>query len=400
MGGRPAPAPRAYGGRVADGWRQLRLALAQIFTLPPLGGYRLTPRRRLNLYLNRLELLRGRVHLRSYPTRLVVEPASACNLRCPYCLTGAGEVGRPPGLMTMELYHRLLDELGPYLLEIEAFHWGEPLLNPHLDAMIEAASARGIATTINTNFSLAFDRARAERLVSSGLSELTVSVDGASQASYEQYRVRGDLQRVRDNCRLVAEAKQRLGALGPRLNLEFHVFPHNVDDVDGMQAMARELGFALRLFKGVVPGPDWDTSGRFAYCVAPIPFPCIFLWGTAVVSSDGGVLPCRGGFQRADDMGRLAVRPDEIGAARFRDVWNGQRFRSARRFYRRRDGSAEERAQICFDCPNTEMWERWKVHRDGGGTAESFDIGYTLNGIWNYFWDRGRRRGERSRPAV
>jgi pyruvate-formate lyase-activating enzyme len=370
----------------------------QFFALPPLGGYRLTPRRRRNLYLNRLEYLRGRTTLRSYPTRLVVEPASACNLRCPYCLTGAGEVGRPRGIMTLELYHRLLDELGDYLFEIEAFQWGEPLLNPHIDAMIEAASARGIATTVNTNFSVSFDRARAEQLVAAGLTELNVSVDGARQETYERYRVRGDLARVLHNGRLVSDARRRLGRTTPRLFLEFHVFPHNVGDVAAMQDVARAHGMELRMFKGVVPGEDWDTARQFEYCVAPIPTPCIFLWSVGVVSTDGGVLPCRGAFRAADDMGRLAATPSELGAARFRDVWNGPRFAAARRFYRRRQGGAEARTHICFECPNTVMWERWKAHRAGGGARDTFDIGYTLNGIWNYFWTRGRNPAGAARP--
>ncbi len=382
--------------RLARWWRTVHpiaLTPQQLFGLPPLGGYRVTRKRRLNLYLNHLEYLLGRTTLRSYPTRLVIEPANACTLRCPYCLTGAGEIGRPRALMTLDLYARLLDELGDHLFEIEMFQWGEPLLNPHVYPMIEAASARGIATFINTSFMAPFDRVRAERLVTGGLTQLTVSVDGADQKSYEQYRVRGNLERVQHNCRLVADAKRRLGRTGPRLYLEFHVFPHNVDDVDGMRAMARELGAELRFFKGVVPGPDWDAAGRFDYCAVPVPLPCIFLWGTAVVSTDGGVLACRGGFDAADDMGRLAVHPGQLASVRFRDIWNGPRFRSARRFYHRRDGTAEERAQMCFDCPNTHMWERWKHHHAAGGTRETFDVGYSLNGIWNYFWTRARTTG-------
>lgn len=131
--------------------------------------------------------------------RLVIEPASACNLRCPYCLTGAGEVGRPRALMTLALYERLLEQLGDRLFELEAFHWGEPLLNPHLATMIATASARGIATTINTNLSLYLERDRAEQLVAAGLTELTVSIDGARQETYEQYRVRSKLERVLHN---------------------------------------------------------------------------------------------------------------------------------------------------------------------------------------------------------
>jgi pyruvate-formate lyase-activating enzyme len=375
------------------------ISVRQLFALPPLGGFRLTPRRRANLLLNRWEYRRGRVRLWSYPTRLVVEPVSACNLRCPYCLTGAGEIGRPRGAMTLELYRRLLDELGDYLLEVEAFHWGEPLLSPHIYDMIEAASRRAIATTINTSFSVPFDRARAERLIGSGLTELTVSIDGTSQQTYEQYRVRGDLQRVLHNCRLVAEARRRIGHAGQRLTVEFHVFPHNVGDLDAVQELARRLDMGLRVFKGVVPGQDWDTAHRFDYCVAPIPVPCIFLWGTAVVSSDGGVLACRGAFRDSDDMGRLAVHPNDLGPTRFRDVWNGARFQSARRFYRRREGSAEERAQLCFECPNTQMWERFSAHHAAGGRRETFDVGYDLNGIWNYFWARGRAAEDRRRGA-
>jgi pyruvate-formate lyase-activating enzyme len=370
----------------------------QFFALPALGGYRPTARRRRNLYLNRLEYLCGRTRLRSYPTRLVVEPATACNLRCPYCLTGIGAAGRPRSVMTLELYERLLDELGDCLFEVEAFQWGEPLLNPHIIAMIEAATGRGIGTVINTNFSVPFDRTRAEQLVAAGLTELNVSVDGARQETYERYRVRGDLARVLHNSRLVAEARRRFGRTTPRLRLEFHAFPHNVGDVPAMHELARANGMELRVFKGVVPGDDWDTARQFEYCVSPIPAPCIFLWSVAVVSSDGGVLSCRGAFRAADDMGRLAATPAELGAARFRDVWNGPRFAAARRFYRRRDDSAAARAHICFACPNTRMWERWKTHRAGGGARDTFDVGYTLNGIWNYFWARGRDPGGATRP--
>jgi hypothetical protein len=113
------------------------------------------------------------------------------------------------------------------------------------------------------------------------------------------------------------------------------------------------------------------------------------------------VLPCRGAFRAADDMGRLAVHPSALRAMRFREVWNGRPFQTARRFYRHRDGTAEERGQICFDCPNTRMWERWKGHHAVGGTRETFDIGYSLNGIWNYFWSRGRHAADtadRRRP--
>lgn len=370
---------------------------ARLVARPHQLGGRLTARRLFNLYLVRYEYWRGRVRLRSLPNRLVVEPVSACNLRCPHCFTGAGRAGRPRALMPIELYRRLLAELGDTLTELELFHWGEPLLHPEIDEMVRDAAERGIATTINTNLAMALDADRAERLIASGLTELTVAVDGTSQETYEQYRVRGNLARVKDNCRRLVEARRRRGSPTPRLNLEFHVFPHNAGDVPELGVLAEELGMSLRVFKGVVPGEEWGKDASFEFCVNPIPVPCIFLWGTALVSSDGGCAPCRGAFYPEDDMGRIAVRPGEPGAATFREVWNGPRYQTARRFFRDRETTGAERERICHDCPNTIMWERLRNHIAAGSSADRFDVGYGTNDIWNYFWNR--RPSNRPAPA-
>src|SRR5207237_8672283 len=122
------------------------------------------------------------------------------------------EGGRPTATLSSEVYRRLLAELGDRLWQIEFHNWGEPLLNKHLFTMVAEATARGLSTSLCTNFSLPFDEPRAEQLVRSGLKIMGVSIDGARQDTYEQYRVRGRLDRVLENCRLVVEAKRRLGS--------------------------------------------------------------------------------------------------------------------------------------------------------------------------------------------
>lgn len=370
--------------RCAGQWAWLR----RLFAPPPFAGYRPTPRRLANLWLNRVEQHWTRTRLWSQPYKLIIEPINACNLRCPGCFTGAGGRGRSHSAMPLALYDALLRELGGSLFEVEAFNWGEPLLSPHIYDMIASATARGIATKVNTNFSLPFDAPRAERLVRSGLTTLTVSIDGARQATYERYRVRGDLQTVLANCRLVAAAKRRLGSPTPALNWEFHVFPHNVDDYRAVGALAAELGMNLLVFKGAVPGDDWDAHGEWKFCVDPQPMPCVSLWAVAVVNNDGGVAPCNGTFYREDDMGTLGLRPEDVAANGFAAVWNGPRFRTARGFYARRDGTPAERAHVCFDCPQTRGHEDWTRHIAAGGAPGTFKLGYTTNDAWNYFWNR------------
>ena len=364
-------------------WRDLREFLA----LPDdVSGYRLTWKRLANLYLHKWERARARPVLRSRPPRLVIEPTNARNLRCPHCHTGAGRFGRRPGMMRLEPYLRLLDEIGDYLLLIEVFNWGEPLLHPELPAIVAAASARGIATRVNTNLSVAMTADDAERLVASGLTDLFVSVDGATQEVYERYRVGGDLGRVVENCRALAAAKRRLGTTLPRLTLQFLQFPCNAGEGDAVRRLAESLDMRLLAFRGAVPDPAWgEDAGWPPWFLSHAPRPCPFLWGQPVLTVDGNLAPCRGVFQGFDDFTPYA--------GDFRAAWNHERFQVARGLFCRRTGTPDERRLPCDTCPTTTFYESWRRHRDGGGTRKTFVPGVPLNAnnAWNYFWTRGQQ---------
>jgi organic radical activating enzyme len=382
--------------------RLLSLDAVRAFVRPPPAAVRtrLTAKRLANLYLNRLEHARGAIRLRSLPTKLTIEPVNVCNLRCPACFTGIGAVGRPRSLMSLDLYRQLLHELGDTLFELELCNWGEPLLHDELPVMIGEATARGISTLISTNFSVPFDAARAEALVRAGLTVMGVSLDGAAQDSYATYRVRGQFDRVLANCRLMQEAKRRLGSALPKIYWSFHVFPHNTEDIAHAGELARDLDMELVVEKGWVVGEEWGPDSPFQYFKNPEPGRCDFLWSRAVVNNDGGVAPCCGSFYDGDDMGRFDVAaPDRA----FRTVWNGERFQAARRFYTQRPSaeaaSAGERAHICYDCPATVMWSRWQNHRAAGGAPETFEPGFRTNDGFNYFWNRRPTRLDGSAPA-
>ncbi len=365
------------------------VTVVRLFTrVPAYPGAQYTFRRMLNLYRARWEMFWGRTHLRSRPIELSVEATNICNLECPACFTGVGENGRARSHMSLELYRKLMGEVGPYLFEVEFHNWGEPLLAKHLVPMITEAHEAGIRTTLSTNFSLPFTAERAEAIVRAGLDVLGVSIDGARQETYEQYRVGGRLETVLANCRLVRDAKERLGSTTPQLVWEFHVFAHNTDDIALAGTLARELGMELAVVKGWVAGPEWDPERRFNYFGDPAPIPCKYLWHHAVVNNDGGAAPCCGTYYREDDMGQLAGTPGAPGSATFQEVWNSDRFQAARRFFTDRTGSDEDRAHICFECPTTKLWERYRQHVAAGGTFAMFGGGHTAQDTFSYFWNR------------
>jgi hypothetical protein len=121
-------------------------------------------------------------------------------------------------------------------------------------------------------------------------------------------------------------------------------------DVGGYRLTWRRLfNFCLNRY---VPGRQWRPRHEWGWWMNPQPGPCLFLWESPVLTSDGGIAPCRGVFLRGDDMGRLAAEPGREGAT-FAEIWNNERYQSSRRFFARRDGSPDERRLVCFDCPTT-----------------------------------------------
>jgi organic radical activating enzyme len=366
---------------------RMRKSVADLAATYP--GTSLTLRRLANLHLGRWEQRRNRIRLRSYPIKLTVESTNICNLRCPACFTGADEFGRPRRHFDLELFRALMRELGPYLLEVEFHNWGEPLLARHLFDMIEEATRYAIHSTVSTNFSLPFDAARAERLVRSGLCVLGVSIDGARQSTYEQYRRHGDLDTVLRNCRLVLQTKRRLGTARPRMIWEFHVFEHNQGDVERAQVMARELEMDIAINRGWVVGPDQDLDPQYRYFADPEPTRCHFLWGQAVVNPDGGVSPCCGAFYREDDVGTFALSAAAGRPGMFREVWNGPRLQQARALFRSREAHAAGSSDlICRDCPRLLIWDGYQRHVSAGRDPATFEVGYTTNQCFQFFWNR------------
>ena len=114
-----------------------------------------------------------------------------------------------PACSTSTSSRASIDEAGPSLGRIDFFNYGEAFLHKRAVEMCEYIKATfpHIYLYTSTN-GLAFTEEQARRLVHSGIDEVTFSIDGASQESYEQYRQRGDFDVAIANLRAVADEKR------------------------------------------------------------------------------------------------------------------------------------------------------------------------------------------------
>ena len=175
-----------------------------------------------------------------YPVELVIDPCDICNLHCPLCPTGQGRSDRSKGKMSFENFRKIIDELGPYLYRIDLHNWGEPLFNDEIYRMISYAKASNIEVRVSSNLNL-INKVKAEKLVKSGLDVLIVSLDGASQETYMQYRKGGNFDKVTNGIKMIKELKTELSTSKPFIIWQFLVMRHNEHEISLVKRIVKEL---------------------------------------------------------------------------------------------------------------------------------------------------------------
>ena len=166
-----------------------------------------------------------------FPLNIEVEPTYYCNLKCPLCPSGNGEMSRRRGNMSIDDFKKMVDELAPKSFMMMMWNQGEPYLNGCFNEMVRYAHDKGIFTFTSTNGHYIRKDSEAESIVKSGLDEIIVSLDGVDQETYQQYRVGGDINKVFDGVKRLVVAKKQLGLETPFINLQFIVMRHNQQDI-------------------------------------------------------------------------------------------------------------------------------------------------------------------------
>ncbi len=179
---------------------------------------------------------------RGYPVSISVEPTSICNLECPECPTGKKELTRFKGNIDFDLYQKIIDEFSPYLLNLILYFQGEPFLNKDIFKLIEySAKKKKVYTTTSTNGHYLTGE-YAEKTVRSGLDRLIISMDGTTQDVYEQYRKKGDLEKVKEGIKNIVYWKNRLNSKTPFIVIQFLVFKFNEHQIEDIKKLSRDLG--------------------------------------------------------------------------------------------------------------------------------------------------------------
>ena len=171
----PYPEPREYWSTVLDG-----------FNLFP---------NRLDNFIKAKDVNNRSSFQNYYPYLIDLEPNSRCNFRCTMCQVSEWSRGQRARDMTFQEF-KVLEDLFGFVVEAKIHGMGEPLLHKEFFNMVEFLKTFSIWTRTSINGSLLLANNNIEKLITSSLGEIQISLDGATKETYEKIRVRANFEKV------------------------------------------------------------------------------------------------------------------------------------------------------------------------------------------------------------
>jgi MoaA/NifB/PqqE/SkfB family radical SAM enzyme len=288
-----------------------------------------------------------------FPSHIHIEPTNACNLRCIHChhhsgSRNSGIFTRKFGVMKMEIYRKVVDEIAPLKCQITLNCQGEPTLHRKLIHMVEYAKNSGLRVSLLTNGTRLNERL-SQQLIDSGVDRIVFSFDAVDKNLYEEIRIRGDFDRTLSNILNFIEKNDRCGHpifICMSIIIQDKTRKHITDYKTFFSNKPIDTIFEselLNLSGGSGVQDDFQLSEKKALQKSNWPI-CRVPWENLVVNWDGLVTVCPldfNGLYVAGDAARQTLE----------QIWNNKSYREFRLGHLQRDyHNIERNGILCSDC--------------------------------------------------
>ena len=262
----------------------------------------------MNMNINHL-LYRTRFRLRrwlpvgTFPVHVDIELAGRCNLACVMCPYGTGGFDESmQGMMSQDMAREAVWQAAEGGASSIKFNFrGEPGMSPLLIEMVQMAKDLGITeVAINTNL-LAFSMRRLKQLASSGIDLIIISIDGATAATYEAIRVKGDFAKLMQNLTLLYHCEPR-----PRIRIQSVLQEANRHEAQLMRETFAPLCDEFSLRRVADRGQGEGFTAERKDCAQPRQ--------RLIVAWDGKVFGCCSNWNNENPVG-------EFPKQRLAEIW-------------------------------------------------------------------------------
>jgi len=271
-----------------------------------------------------------------------------CNHSCRMCpmYTNKPSVSR---FMTEDVFIRACEQVAERKdVSLEISSYGEPFQHPNIDEWLPLSRriCPNAEIVVATNGSL-LDTDRCKKIVDSGISHLSFSLDAGSPESHEWLTGTKNYNKICSNLEKLVEIRNTQNA--KHLKITCHII--------GIKELAHEFDAFLQRWKGVVdeavvrPYGNWaglvDANGVTPVEKQNIPddrYPCTWLWYATKIEPNGDVSKCF--IHVTGEKNPLG----NIMKEDFSAIWKGEKLAELRKMH------CENRYREIEYCPDCIVW--------------------------------------------
>jgi len=175
------------------------------------------------------------------PLYVAWQITNECNLNCLHCIeeSGPGKAFKDElnDTQVFDVLRQIVDDQVPYV----SFSGGEPMLHPRFFDMVKYVCENGVELKVETNGHYLTPE-NCAKLKEYGVKAVQVSLDGASAATFQRMRVRGNFQQT-------VEGLHNLKAAGVPLEINYSPTSFGAHEVGQAVDLAAEAG-AISFYTG------------------------------------------------------------------------------------------------------------------------------------------------------
>ncbi len=184
---------------------------------------------------------------------LELDITNRCNIRCVMCYHSfestrkARTVHLSPGD-----FSRIAASVLPHAYRLSLSLGNEPLMSPHFVGILRIAGEYAVPHVNLFTNGLLIDDEKSDAMIACGVTQVCVSVDGATRATYQAIRRDGDFDRLVSNVERLVARRDAAGRPTPRVRFDMVMMQRNVHEMPDLVRLAARLGADALNFRHIV----------------------------------------------------------------------------------------------------------------------------------------------------
>ncbi len=271
------------------------------------------------------------------PFRVIIENTNGCNANCVFC--PHKKMQRTIGFMNYSLFKKIVDECSSVGIDyITIYGFGEPLIDPEFSEKVKYAKSKGIKrVTTNTN-GYFLNEERVKEIVEAGLDEIYISIDAATEATYNKIRTNLEFKMVENNIKDLLKLKQKNRLSKPLVILSY--VESKLNEQETKKFISKWKNIADNISISRIHNWTGDIYHDRINNTRRRKDPCRLIWTEMVISWDGRVPLCCNDYDNRIILGD--IKTDSI-----KKIWSEGKIKKIRNYHKNEEFN---KVSICKNC--------------------------------------------------